>query len=556
MPTPKIKLLCQRPVSDFTAFKTLLLQQRDLSEESLEVSFVYQDFGPAVFNLDTKQLALAVERLLLARDRQEKVVIFGDYDVDGNCATAILWQGLKKLGLMAKPFIPHRLHHGYGMSLAALQTLFEDGRPDLIITVDNGISAFAALEFCREQKIEVIVTDHHQPLLKAGQPVLPPALAIVHSQTLSGAGVAWQVVAAAYQQDNLPNFEPEIMSLLDLVCLATLVDQVPLLGANRLLARAGLQQLKTCQRAGLLALLTLAKIEPSQVNSRVVGFNLGPKINAIGRLTNTLEALRLLCTTSSTRACQLAQTLTQVNTDRQELTSEMLDLALSQLDLNTLPLVIVVKSSAFHEGIIGLIASRLVELYGRPAIVLSMGEQIAKASARSIAGFDITAFLRLFREDLIDVGGHAAAAGFSVNLVNLPLVESKILSLSQQYLTPANLVPTLLVDCEVALTTFSNVDLLAQFLAELEPFGAGNLPPKIQVRGQVKACQFLGDQGQHLKLILADQTQTPLTLLCWYFADKKLIPPTIGQSILAVGELKVDEFRGQKQVALIVEYLT
>lgn len=538
------KLWCLRSPDvchDWPEFCRLILANRPLLNENQNLdlaALTAQDVA-----IDSKQLKIALNRLNQAQAEGQDVVIFGDYDVDGNCATAILWHGLREIGLTAAPFIPHRLRHGYGMRENALKEIFANSKPDLLITVDNGITANKALDFCEKEGVPVIVTDHHLPLMKNAEPVLPTATAVVATTRLCGAGVAWFVVKELWRKLSVKNWQKKILDLLDLVCLATIADQVPLTGVNRQLVKEGLLKLQQARRPGLMELIKISNINPDKLSVDDIGFGLGPKINAIGRLTNTLEALRLLCTNNRQKAAELAQVLTRVNGQRQELTTEMMDLAISQIDEKKLDKIIVVSSDKFHEGIIGLIASKLVEIYQRPAIAISLSEKIGKASCRSIEGINITEFLRTFREELIDVGGHEMAAGFSFQIENFATVKKKI-SQTAKKITTDQLQPKLEGDLATEISVLYNQGL-PQFLADLAPFGTANPPVVVQVTGRVESWRFLGTDNQHLRIDLIDENGSSISALFWQYAKKQLKIPTRGQLAKILGEIKIDEFRGR-----------
>ncbi|MDO5561594.1 MAG: single-stranded-DNA-specific exonuclease RecJ [bacterium] len=538
------KLWCLRSpdiCDDWQEFCRLILAHRPALDKNKSLDLAA--LAAKDVAIDNKQLKATLNRLAQAQAEGQDVVIFGDYDVDGNCATAILWHGLREIGLTAVPFIPHRLRHGYGMRQNALAEIFANSKPDLLITVDNGITANKALEFCKKEAVPVIITDHHLPLMKNNEPVLPDALAVVATTRLCGAGVAWFVVKELWRKLGVKDWQTKILDLLDLVCLATIADQVPLTGVNRQLVKEGLLKLQHSQRPGLMELIKISNINPDKLSVDDIGFGLGPKINAIGRLTNTLEALRLLCTSNRKKAAELAQVLTRVNGQRQELTTEMMDLAIKQIDEKKLDKIIVVSSDKFHEGIIGLIASKLVEIYQRPAIAISLNEKIGKASCRSIEGINITELLRTFREELIDVGGHEMAAGFSFQIDNFATVKKKISQVAKK-ITSDQLQPKLEGDLAVKIPLLYNPDL-PQFLADLAPFGTANPAVIVQVSGRVSSWRFLGTENQHLRLDLVDESGRSISALFWQYAKKQLQIPKRGEEAKILGEIKIDEFRGQ-----------
>lgn len=539
----KWQLLYPDYCDNFTQLTQAILTNRQLTTADLSTSIMPSALTPKEVGLQKTVIKKACQRLQQAKDNQETVVIFGDYDVDGNCATAIMWQGLKEFGLSAQPFIPHRLKHGYGMTIKAVREIIEQFQPQLIITVDNGISALPALEFCQQKKLDVIVTDHHQPLIKDGKIVTPPAMAVVTTSRLSGAGVSWFLIKELLGDQQIVN------DLLDLVCLATVVDQVPLTGVNRQLTRAGLLKLRQSKRAGIRALAQEATLELTTIRAREIGFNLGPRINAIGRLTNTLEALRLLCTRSPAKAKQSALTLTTVNHERQDLTQEMLTLALAQVP-KKLPKIIIVASEEFHEGIIGLIASKLVDLYARPALVISLTADSGKGSGRSVPGFNLTNFLHQLQDDLLEYGGHAGAAGFSLERKKLARFKKDVQTLAATALPEKLLVPTIVIDAVANPQALYHTNL-AKFLDQLEPLGASNPPICLQVGGTIARAQTLGAANQHLKLTITDDRGATLPILIWNYADHHWPLLKSQQKLTVVGELKLDFWRGKPQPALI-----
>ncbi len=518
-------LASEKIIENWSDFQTLILNNRQLTSADLKNEAVnVVQITPEQVGIDKLQLEKALTKIIKAEENNQEVVIFGDYDVDGNCATAIMWQGLREIGLTAIPFIPHRLRHGYGIRINALEEIFATKKPDLIVTVDNGITADQALEFCRAQKVPVIVTDHH---LRDEKKAKLPATAIIQTTQLCGAGVAWLVIKELWKKANVKNWAEKASELLDLVCLATIADQVPLQGANRQLARAGLEKLRQTKRPGLVELVKISALKQNNLTTDDVGFGLGPKINAIGRLTNTLEALRLLCTTNQKKALELAQVLTKVNGQRQELTGEMIEIALKQIEEKKLAKVILVASDKFHEGIVGLIASKLTEIYARPAVAISLDDKIGKASCRSI-----------------DVGGHEMAAGFSFKRENLELVK-KSLAKAASVITDEQLIPKIMGDGEVKIAVLYETEL-SDFLNQLQPFGTGNLPIVVVVTGKVTSWRYLGNENQHLRLDITDETGKFLTILFWQYEKNKIEIPSKGAKIRVIGELKVDEYQGRK----------
>lgn len=453
-------------------------------------------------------LAPALKLLQQAIDQHQSVVIFGDYDADGICAATIIWWTLKKLGLTARPFIPDRQLDGYGITPQTLTKIFAEQKPDLLITVDNGIVANQAVAMAVEAGVKVLLTDHHQPT-----DTLPPATAIVQTTQICGAAVAWLLMMA---------LEPRIASeYLDLAAIATITDQMPLVGVNRSLVKFGLAAMADTHNLGLKALFKVAQLDINQVTPEMIGFVIGPRLNAAGRLATGLEAMRLLCTNSATSALKLATTLDQYNQSRQNLTTSQQKLAQQLIGEHLDQPILLAASENFHEGIIGLIAGRLTETYHRPSVVISLAGQIGKGSARSIPGVDITQLLRTTADLLLDLGGHQLAAGFSIDRRQLTKFQTELLSQAAKKISPALLEPTITVDCQLP-EELVNLET-AMALAQLAPFGLGNLPAKFLLPNLlVKNWIRLGTEGKHLKLLLAPATNLneEWTALLWNQGEK------------------------------------
>ncbi|MBQ6436745.1 single-stranded-DNA-specific exonuclease RecJ [bacterium] len=540
------QMLQPKTATTFAQLKKTILANRHWQEADLTITLDLNQLKSSDLQIDQAAIDQALTRLQQAKKNHQKVLIFGDYDVDGNCATAIMWQGLQAFGLESTPFIPDRLRHGYGMSVTALQEIFAQNKPDLIITVDNGITAFEAIAYCQQNGVEVIVTDHHQ----AEKNHLPPVVACVHTALLSGAGVAWFLIKSLLQKFN-PAAAQTATSLLDLVALATIVDQVPLTGINRQIVKLGLETLRHSQRPGIQALAAATNLKQEQLTTRDIGFGLGPCINAVGRLEGTLDALRLLCTQKIQLAQKLATSLCQVNSSRQTLTREQLDLAHTQLDTDKLPPLLIVASSQFHDGIIGLIASKLVDEFHRPTLVFALTDTLAKASARSIPGFDITAFIRQFKPLLVSCGGHKMAAGCTCLPAKFPQLQKQMLEQAQKQIQPEQLIPTLTLECPCTLAALTN-NQLPTFCRQLEPFGPGNENLQVAVSGQVVSVQTLGSEGTHLKIMIKEKNHQ-LACLCWGYQDKLESVPKVGQHISVAGILEINTFRGRTQMQLMMQ---
>ncbi|MDE2588104.1 MAG: single-stranded-DNA-specific exonuclease RecJ, partial [Patescibacteria group bacterium] len=423
---------------------------------------------------------------------KEKIIVFGDYDVDGITGTAVLWETLYKQGADVTPYIPHRVDEGYGLSIKGIEnvlTQFPDTR--LIITVDNGIVANEAVAFANKKGIDVIITDHHTIGEK-----LPDAFTIVHTIKLCGAGVAW-ILSREITRDT-------DMGHLDLVALATVADLVPLTGANRTILKEGLQYLRNTQRVGLTELFMEAGIKPEDIDVYHIGHIIGPRLNAMGRMESAMDSLRLLCTKDRVKARMLAAKLGVTNRERQLVTQSASLHAIEHVRNNgkTKNLLFVANES-YEEGVIGLVAGKLVEEYYRPSIVVSIGQKVSKASARSVAGFNIIEFIRLASEHLINAGGHPMAAGFTVETEKIVLLQEMLEKIAEEKLTPDSLTPVVKIDLEVPLSIVSAS--LYDALKSLGPFGMANPEPVFATKAvEVVDARAIGRDKSHLKMVVSE----------------------------------------------------
>src|SRR3990172_7422164 len=459
-------------------------------------------------DLDQDQLNRAVSRIKTAIQKGEKIIVWGDYDVDGICATAVLWQTLYGLGAKALPHITDRFEEGYGLGAAAIKKLVGEGCR-LIITVDSGITAGAEADLIKELGADLIITDHHLKPRK-----LPKAYAIVHTTALCGTGIAWLLAS------QLPPKPYSLDPSLDLVAIATVADLQPLLGANRSLVRSGFEVLNRLERPGLLALAEIAGLKPGTLGSYAAGWVFGPRINAVGRLKHGIEALRLLCTTDPTRAHQLAQVLNRVNTERQELTVHTFDHAKGLVEGEEG--LIVIHHDSWHEGIIGLVAGKIVEEYGRPAIVISQGKDFSKSSARSVNGLNIVDVLRgagkLLEEFIKTVRKNA---------------DPELSKLDPR--------PVLKIDFPLPLEMIDSG--LVKELQDFSPHGVDNPEPVFLAEGAtVLQVKKVGRGKNHLKLGVA-----PGFEVLWFNATQ---PLARGQTIDFAYTPQIESWQGKESITL------
>lgn len=437
----------------------------------------------------------AISRIKLAIEKRQKVVIYGDYDADGVTAVAILWETLNSLGVDVLPYIPERFSEGYGINEESIKKLKNQyPKLELIITVDNGIVAKDAVAAANSLGIDVIIIDHHQK----GE-TLPKALGIIHTTDIGGAALAWIFareigIAFGLKKQSWGNG-------LDLAAIGTIADQLPLIGPNRSFAKYGLEALNLTERPGLLALFEAARVEKEKINTYTVGFMLAPRINAMGRLEHAIDSLRLLCTRRHERARKLALHLNKVNLERQRIVEEVVWHAGKLAEETKFTGAILVAHESYHEGVIGLVAAKLVEKYYRPAIVFSKGKVYSKASARSIPGFNIVEAIRKLDHLLEGGGGHPMAAGFSIETKKLDQFIKEFDRVSKKLLTDDILTPSLKIDMELPFSLINQE--LADRIAAFEPTGIGNPAPTFLTRDiKVIDAKTVGKDAKHLKLTL------------------------------------------------------
>ena len=478
----------------------------------------------------------AVERLVRARDLQERIVIYGDYDIDGLTATTVLVEAFRAFGFtQVRTYMPNRFVEGYGLTIDAVEKIHAEGA-DLIVTVDCGSISHAEISRAVELGLEVIVTDHHNVAK-----VQPPAVAVINPKRLldehpdaydhyvkkpdadeglypfldlAGVGVAYKLVCAL--QTALPGLaQGQEKWLLDLVALGTVCDVVTLRDENRTIVYWGLEVLKKTRRPGLRALMNVAAVKPDQLNTRSLGFGLGPRMNASGRLETAQYALSMLLSDDATQAVTLARQLDDMNKTRRKEQAEILKEALlAARDYADDP-VLVVYGEGWNHGIVGIVAAKLLELYKKPVFVLAGHEGIAKGSARSFGEFSAAQAIRAADDIIVKGGGHALAAGVTIDPSQIGAFRTRVneyyrsLQLRPQ---EALLLPTADTDAVFAEITH---DLLAQ-LDALEPYGKGNEQPVLCTRqATVRRIRKMGDNGQHLRFTFEDTQGTAYDLLAF-----------------------------------------
>ncbi len=500
--------------SALAAFPPLLRQvlyNRGFADDPSARAFLR---GEPNINTDPFQLTdmrAAVDRIRFAVQNNEPTAIYGDYDVDGVTATALLVETLKNLGADVRGYIPNRFDEGYGLNNSALDELKTDG-VKLVITVDCGIRSPAEAAHAQAIGLDLIISDHHHP----DNENLPPAFAVINpkrhgdpypDKDLAGVGIAYKIAEGLLREnDQIDVVNGQILnSLLDLVALGTVADLAPLVGENRVLVKKGLRQMSQTTRQGLFSLAAVSDLALKKINAGHIGFMLGPRLNAAGRLKEALAAFQLLTTNDVFKAGELAQQLDMQNRERQRITREMQTRA-EEIALSDDPdaQLLFAAHEEFNSGVVGLAASRLTEKYYRPAIVASKGAEETRGSCRSIPEFHITDALDQCSDLLVRHGGHAAAAGFTVRNENLSELVLRLKNIAGEKLSGMELKPTLTADAEVDLSEM-RPEVYEKGLKYLEPTGYGNREAAFVARDvKVKNSRTVGAEGKHLKLSLED----------------------------------------------------
>jgi single-stranded-DNA-specific exonuclease len=492
----------------------------------------------------------AVARLTRALDRRETILVHGDYDVDGICAATLYTRVLRRLGATVVPFVPHRVRDGYDLGQAGLRRAVEaDAR--LILTADCGVVAHEAVEAAAQLGIDVIVTDHHVPAA-----TLPAAVAVVNPKRadcdypnpgLSGTGVAYKVALGLARARGLP--DDQVHLSLDLVALATVADVMPLRGENRVMTRFGLRVLRDTSSPGLRALLVAGGLDGKPLTAGHLSHVLAPRLNAVGRLEDAATGLRLLLADAD-HATALAAELETANARRQAVDREILEQAASLLDGRYDPArdrAIVLAGEGWHPGVIGIVASRIVERYHRPTVLIARPDDdgFARGSARSIPGFDLLAAIRSCGDHLERFGGHAAAAGFDIR-VDAIAGFSAAFAEHARALLPTEPVPELRIDLELELGQVTPE--LVRYLAYAGPFGHGNPTPVFAVRGAtVRSAAAVGGDRQHLRLGL-EAGDARLQAIGFRMAATHGPLARPGALVDVAVHLQEDEWRGRKRI--------
>jgi single-stranded-DNA-specific exonuclease len=481
------QILFNRGIKDYEAARYFLAGEGELCDPYL-----------------LKDMDKAVARLQTAIDDKEPIAVYGDYDVDGVTATVLMVEVIRALGGIVQEYIPNRFDEGYGLNNDALDALAAEGTR-VVVTVDCGIRSWEEAHHAQELGLTMIISDHHHP-----QGDVPPASAVIcqkqdgdnyPNKNLAGVGLAYKIataLAGRFPQKNLA-----IEEWLDLVALGTVADIVPLTGENRMLVRQGLRRLREAKRPGAVSLANVAGVRLDKLSAADIGFMLGPRLNAAGRLESALASFSLLAAADMASAAPLAQKLDNQNRERQEITRQIQAQAAEMALASGLPYLLFAADPTFNQGVVGLAAAKLVEAYYRPAIVASIGEETTRGSCRSIAGFHITDALDECTDLLVRHGGHAMAAGFTVRNELMPELVAKLQAIAERELAQRDLRPVLRADVEIVLSDLK--PSLLPVIDQLQPTGMENPDAVFVSRNlMVKSHRSVGADSKHLKLAVSD----------------------------------------------------
>ena len=490
-----------------------------------------------------------VDRIIKAIETKEKTIIYGDYDVDGITSITVLKKFLNERGLQVDYYIPNRLDEGYGLNDEAIKKIAEQGYT-LMITVDCGISGIEEVKKATSYGIETIITDHHEQL-----ETLPEAYAIVNPKRkdntypfrgLAGVGVVFKVIQAISQKLNLD--EKEYLKYLDIVCIGTISDIVPLVDENRVIAKLGLMLVKCTKNIGLRELIKETGYK--NVDSFMVSFGIAPRINACGRIGKQEEALELFLTDDYEKACTITKNLNQYNLQRQEIEKNIFDQAIEELQKENIDNLnsIVLAGENWHHGVIGIVASRITEKYFKPTILIGIENEIGKGSGRSVPGFDLHDALAQSAEYLEKYGGHEMAVGLSLNKDKIKDFKIHFEQIAKDK-NVKSIVPVIKIDCEIGKKELNKQTV--EQIKLLEPFGEKNKPPLISYKNlKIVSIRTLSE-GKHLKLMLKDGNDTVNAI--GFNLGELINDYLIGDKVDVVGTLEINNYNCEEQIQINIK---
>jgi len=502
--------------------------------------------GLKELGIDKKALGKAIRAVKSVVKKNQMIVIYGDYDVDGICGTGILFETLYAFTKNVHPHLPDRFSEGYGLNPSSVKKLKED-HPSLglIVTVDNGISAFEGIKKAEELRIGIIICDHHH---KKGR--TPKCIASLYTNKISGAAIAWIFAREIRKTLKIKSEKLKRGDGLELAALGTIADQMPLIGLNRSFAWHGITALRETTRPGLLALYKQSGISKEIIGSYEVNYIIAPRLNAAGRLEHALNSLRLICTPKYETAKELAEYLGRVNAKRQKILEETFIHARDSVGKVAGKKILVLAHETYHEGVIGLAASKLVEEFHRPAILIAKGKEEAKGSGRSIPGFNLFEALSRLNGFPIRWGGHKMAAGFTISSEDIEIFSKKIEKIADELLKEEDLRKRLRIDAKI---NFSAINLkLVEEIRKFEPTGVGNPTPTFSTKNvKIVNASIVGRDRKHLKLLLEE---SGITFSAIAFGQGDLFSNLSPKHLYNIAyTLSLDEWNDQKRIELKIK---
>jgi hypothetical protein len=543
----EVQLAAELKVSPIVA---KLLINRGLGDPHKARQFLAADMESLLSPWDLKGMREAVACVTKTMEEGGSIVVYGDYDVDGITATSIVYRFLKRCGASVSYYIPERQSEGYGLNLEALEGLIAKGT-DLVITVDCGISSYDIVEAVRD-RLALVITDHHE-----APSLIPRAVAVVdHKQpncpypdkNLAGVGVAYKLCQAIWQERTGEVYQAD----LDIVALGTVADVVPLVGENRILVKAGLSKMQVQPNRGIEALIDVAGLKDRKITAGHIGFTLAPRLNAAGRVAHATRAVELLTTPSQEEAYEIAEELQETNLERQALERDIHEMARQDVlkQGSDADYVVVVGGQDWHPGVIGIVASRLVEEFYKPTLVISIKDGIGKGSCRSIDNCNMYEALQSAEDLLIQFGGHQAAAGFSIKEDKIPALRDRLTQYCKEHLSETDYLPIVDIDSQVAI---DDIDVpLIEEIETLEPYGMANPTPVLALEEATISDLFLmGQQKKHAKVLLEREDST-IDAIAWNRPDlhASFFP---GDQVKVAFTVQKNEWNGHMSPQLMIQ---
>ncbi len=526
-----------------------ILVNREITEEEAVRKFLKPTRNDFYNPYEMPDMEIAVKRILQAIEKKEKIIIYGDYDVDGITSVTVLKSFLEERGIKVDEYIPNRLEEGYGLNKKAVEEI-ANKKYTLMITVDCGISAVEEVKYANELGIETIITDHHEPGNE-----LPQALAVVDAKrkdnkypfrNLAGVGVVFKLIQAIGQKLGLE--EKEYLKYLDIVCVGTISDIVPLVDENRVIVKLGLKLVEQTKNLGLRAILQASGY--NKIDSNTISFGVAPRINACGRMGHQEEALKLFLSKEIQEVNELTQKLNDYNKLRQETEKNIYSDALKQIEENNLTEkdTIVLMGKNWHHGVIGIVSSKITELYFKPSILLCEENDIGKGSGRSIPGFDLYEALTECSDLIEKFGGHSMAVGINIQKDKFELFKEKLENIAKQK-EIEQIVPILKIDAQINLDELDRE--MVESLSELEPYGEENKMPLFAFKNlRIDSIRALSE-GKHLKLTLKDNKN--IVNAIGFNLGELVNYYKIGDKIDVVGNLEINTFNGASNVQINIK---